>query len=195
MPAFVFMRPMTQIDTIELPVNAMDEIVLGGGCFWCIEGGMKGLRGIMEVKSGYSGGDVPNPSYEQICGKKTGHAEVVKITYNPDVLKLQDIMDVFFTLHDPTQIDRQGNDVGPQYRSCIFYRNENQRTTAQDAIEKAAELYENRIVTKLEQIDTFWPAEEYHQDYFKRNPNQPYCMFSVAPKVAKARKKHSILYE
>jgi peptide-methionine (S)-S-oxide reductase len=156
---------------------------------------MKGLRGILEVKSGYSGGDVPNPSYEQICGKKTGHAEVVKITYNPDVLKLQDIMDVFFTLHDPTQIDRQGNDVGPQYRSCIFYGNENQRTIAQDAIDKAAELYENEIVTKLEEIDTFWPAEEYHQDYFKRNPYQPYCMFSVAPKVAKARKKHSILYE
>ena len=156
---------------------------------------MKGLRGILEVKSGYSGGDVPNPSYEQICGKKTGHAEVVKITYNPDVLKLQDIMHVFFTLHDPTQIDRQGNDVGPQYRSCIFYGNENQRTIAQDAIDKAAELYENEIVTKLEEIDTFWPAEEYHQDYFKRNPYQPYCMFSVAPKVAKARKKHSILYE
>lgn len=156
---------------------------------------MKGLRGILEVKSGYSGGDVPNPSYEQICGKKTGHAEVVKITYNPDVLKLQDIMDVFFTLHDPTQIDRQGNDVGPQYRSCIFYGNENQRAIAQDAIDKAAELYENEIVTKLEEIDTFWPAEEYHQDYFKRNPYQPYCMFSVAPKVAKARKKHSILYE
>ena len=156
---------------------------------------MKGLRGILEVKSGYSGGDVPNPSYEQICGKKTGHAEVVKITYNPDVLRLQDIMDVFFTLHDPTQIDRQGNDVGPQYRSCIFYGNENQRTIAQDAIHKAAELYENEIVTKLEEIDTFWPAEEYHQDYFKRNPYQPYCMFSVAPKVAKARKKHSILYE
>lgn len=156
---------------------------------------MKGLRGILEVKSGYSGGDVPNPSYEQICGKKTGHAEVVKITYNPDVLRLQDIMDVFFTLHDPTQIDRQGNDVGPQYRSCIFYGNENQRTIAQDAIDKAAELYENEIVTKLEEIDTFWPAEEYHQDYFKRNPYQPYCMFSVAPKVAKARKKHSILYE
>jgi len=156
---------------------------------------MKGLRGILEVKSGYSGGDVLNPSYEQICGKKTGHAEVVKITYNPDVLRLQDIMDVFFTLHDPTQIDRQGNDVGPQYRSCIFYGNENQRTIAQDAIDKAAELYENEIVTKLEEIDTFWPAEEYHQDYFKRNPYQPYCMFSVAPKVAKARKKHSILYE
>jgi len=156
---------------------------------------MKGLRGIMEVKSGYSGGDVPNPSYEQICGKKTGHAEVVKITFDPNVLRLQDIMDVFFTLHDPTQIDRQGNDVGPQYRSCIFYRNENQRKIAQDAIEKAAELYENEIVTKLEKIDIFWPAEDYHQDYFKRNPNQPYCMFSVAPKVAKARKKHSILYE
>ena len=172
----------------------MDEIVLGGGCFWCIEGGMKGIRGIMELKSGYSGGAVPNPSYEQICGKKTGHAEVVKISFDPDILRLQDILDVFFTLHDPTQIDRQGNDVGPQYRSCIFYTNENQRTIAQDAIEKAAELYENEIVTMLEEIDIFWPAEEYHQDYFKRNPNQPYCMFSVAPKVIKARKKHSILY-
>ena len=172
----------------------MDEIVLGGGCFWCIEGGMKGIRGIMELESGYSGGAVPNPSYEQICGKKTGHAEVVKITFDPDILRLQDILDVFFTLHDPTQIDRQGNDVGPQYRSCIFYTNENQRTIAQDAIEKAAELYENEIVTMLEEIDIFWPAEEYHQDYFKRNPNQPYCMFSVAPKVIKARKKHSILY-
>ncbi|MAV94821.1 MAG: peptide-methionine (S)-S-oxide reductase [Euryarchaeota archaeon] len=172
----------------------MDEIVLGGGCFWCIEGGMKGIRGIMELESGYSGGAVPNPSYEQICGKKTGHAEVVKISFDPDILRLQDILDVFFTLHDPTQIDRQGNDVGPQYRSCIFYTNENQRTIAQDAIEKAAELYENEIVTMLEEIDIFWPAEEYHQDYFKRNPNQPYCMFSVAPKVIKARKKHSILY-
>ena len=172
----------------------MDEIVLGGGCFWCIEGGMKGIRGIMELESGYSGGAVPNPSYEQICGKKTGHAEVVKITFDPDILRLQDILDVFFTLHDPTQIDRQGNDVGPQYRSCIFYTNENQRTIAQDAIEKAAELYENEIVTMGEEIDIFWPAEEYHHDYFKRNPNQPYCMFSVAPKVIKARKKHSILY-
>ncbi len=148
----------------------------------------------MELESGYSGGAVPNPSYEQICGKKTGHAEVVKISFDPDILRLQDILDVFFTLHDPTQIDRQGNDVGPQYRSCIFYTNENQRTIAQDAIEKAAELYENEIVTMLEEIDIFWPAEEYHQDYFKRNPNQPYCMFSVAPKVIKARKKHSILY-
>lgn len=173
----------------------MDEIVLGGGCFWCIEGGMKGLRGIIELESGYSGGNVSNPSYEQICGKKTGHAEVVKIKFNPDELRLQDILDVFFTLHDPTQINRQGNDVGPQYRSCIFYGNESQRMIAEDAIEKASEFYENEIVTELEKIDIFWPAEHYHQDYFERNPNQPYCMFSVAPKVAKARKRHSILYE
>mgnify|MGYP005668681129 FL=1 len=173
----------------------MDETILGGGCFWCIEGGLKGLRGIVGIKSGYSGGDVPNPSYEQICGKKTGHAEVVKITFDPNVVRLEDIFDVFFTLHDPTQIDRQGNDVGPQYRSCIFYADENQRIIAEDAIQKAAELYENKIATKLEKIDIFWPAENYHQDYFARNPNQPYCQFSVAPKVAKARRKHSVLYE
>ena len=186
---------MTHIDTLEDLVAIMDEIVLGGGCFWCIEGGMKGLKGIVELESGYSGGNTPNPTYEQICGKKTGHAEVVRIAFNPDEVKLQDIFEVFFTLHDPTQLTRQGNDIGPQYRSCIFYDDENHRQIAKEAIEKASELYDKEIVTELEKIDVFWPAEVYHQDYFKRNPNQPYCMFSVAPKVAKARKKHSVLYE
>ena len=173
----------------------MEEIVLGGGCFWCIEGGISGLRGVESATSGYSGGHVTNPSYEQVCGKKTGHAEVVKVVYDPQKIDLRSILRVFFTLHDPTQVDRQGNDVGPQYRSCIFYSNPGQQEIILDEIKSIQPDLASPVATKVEPAQVFWPAEDYHHDYFERNPNQPYCSFVVAPKITKALKSFGHLYE
>jgi peptide-methionine (S)-S-oxide reductase len=168
-----------------------ETITLGGGCFWCIEAILKDLRGVTEVVSGYSGGESENPTYEEVCRGDSGHVEVVQVTFNPAEISLHDLLALFFTLHDPTTLNQQGNDVGEQYRSVIFYRNEEQKQTAQAVMQEIADrgIWENPIVTSLEPFSEFYPAEEYHQQYFERNENQAYCQIVIAPKVAKLRKE------
>ena len=163
---------------------------LGGGCFWCLEAVYDDLKGVESVESGYMGGQVRNPSYRQVCGGDTGHAEVVRITFDPSVLSFRDILDVFFVIHDPTTLNQQGNDVGTQYRSAIFYHSPEQKRAAGEAIEQLARdsVYRDPIVTEVAPAAEFWVAEDYHQEYFKNNTGQPYCMWVVAPKVQKFRK-------
>ena len=163
---------------------------LGGGCFWCLEAVYLGLRGVTRVVSGYAGGQVANPTYEQVCGKRTGHAEVVQIGFDPAEVSYADLLRVFFTIHDPTTKDRQGHDVGPQYRSIILTHDEAQRAVAAEVIAEiaAAGIWPGPIVTEVRPLERFWPAEPYHQNYFARNPFQGYCQAVVAPKVAKFRK-------
>jgi len=169
---------------------SLQTAVLGGGCFWCLDAVFRDLAGVLDVQSGYAGGRDANPSYEDVCGGNTGHAEVVRVTFDPDVLAFRDLLRVFFTIHDPTTLNRQGNDVGTQYRSVIFCETPEQRADAEAVIaELAAEqLWRDRIVTEVAGKATFYPAETYHQDYFTRNGGQPYCAYIVAPKVAKFRK-------
>ena len=166
---------------------------LAGGCFWCLEAVYLDLEGVIRVVSGYMGGDIDNPDYQSVCGGRTGHTEVVQVTYDPSVISFEQILDVFFVIHDPTQLNRQGNDVGTQYRSAIFFHSEAQREEAEAAIERAAKLWDGNVVTEVTEAVTFWPAEDYHQDYYAQNPKQPYCMFVVAPKVAKARSEFTAL--
>jgi peptide-methionine (S)-S-oxide reductase len=162
---------------------------LAGGCFWCLEAVYELLKGVQDVTSGYAGGPKENPTYEQVCSGMTGHAEVVQIGFDPRVISFKDLLDVFFTIHDPTTLNRQGYDEGTQYRSAIFYHSPEQKATAEQTIKELidARLWEDPIVTQVEPLSVFYPAEEYHQHYFERNPNQPYCRAIVAPKVAKAR--------
>lgn len=164
---------------------------MGGGCFWCLEAVYDELKGVTDVVSGYSGGRIANPSYEEVCGGRTGHAEVVQLTFDPEVISFKEILRVFFTVHDPTTPDRQGNDIGPQYRSVIFYRSPEQKALAEEVIREleVAQVWDHPVVTELTPFERFYPAEDYHQDYFKRNPFQPYCAFTVRPKVAKFRKQ------
>ncbi len=163
---------------------------LAGGCFWCLEAAFQDLKGVEQVQSGYAGGHVPNPSYEAVCTGTTSHAEVVQITFDPQVVSFNDLLHVFFTIHDPTTLNRQGGDVGTQYRSAIFYHTPEQKATAERVIAElqAGKVYDDPIVTELEPLEAFYPAEEYHRDYFRRNPNQGYCRAVIAPKVAKVRK-------
>ena len=163
---------------------------LGGGCFWCLEAVYQELRGVKKVESGYSGGDVPHPTYRQVCSETTGHAEVVQVTFDPDEVSYRDILDVYFTIHDPTTLNRQGADVGTQYRSAIFYHTEDQKRVAEEAISdlQTEGIWNNPIVTEVVPFDEFYVAEDYHQDYFENNPSQPYCRAVVAPKVSKFRK-------
>lgn len=165
---------------------------LGGGCFWCLEAVYDDLRGVTDVVSGYSGGQVDNPTYKAVCTGTTGHAEVVQVTFDNEVISFRDILDVFFTIHDPTTLNRQGADVGTQYRSAVFYHSPEQKAIAEQTIAElsAEKLYANPIVTEITPFDAFYPAEDYHQEYFKNNPEQGYCQFVVAPKVAKFRKQH-----
>ncbi len=172
--------------------NKVTEVAtLGGGCFWCLEAVYEQLRGVESVVSGYAGGHVPNPTYEQVCGKDTGHAEVIQVTFDPAAVSYREVLEVFFATHDPTTKDRQGNDVGPQYRSVVFYHTDGQKRVAEELIaELAAErVWPNPIVTEVVPFTAFYPAERYHQGYYRANPAQPYCTFVVAPKVAKFRKK------
>jgi peptide-methionine (S)-S-oxide reductase len=166
--------------------------ILGGGCFWCMEAVFELLKGVEKVESGYSGGVVEDPSYEQVCRGTTGHAEVVRITFDPQVVSFEEILKVFFAVHDPTTLNRQGADVGPQYRSAIFYRGDGQRVAAERVIEEitAAEIWDGPIVTEVTEFEAFYPAEEYHREYFRRNPGQSYCQIVIAPKVAKFRKQY-----
>ena len=164
---------------------------LGGGCFWCLEAVFDDIAGVEDVVSGYAGGTVDNPSYKQVCAGTTGHAEVVRITFDPRSISFKEILEVFFTIHDPTTLNRQGHDIGTQYRSIILYASPRQRAVAQQTISelRASGIWDRPIVTELVPASTFYPAEEYHQEYFSKNPTQPYCQVVVAPKVAKARKQ------
>jgi len=164
---------------------------LAGGCFWCLEAVFDELKGVESVESGYSGGHVQSPSYAQVCNGDTGHAEVVQITFNPQLLSLRDLLTVFFTVHDPTTLNRQGNDVGKQYRSAIFYHNEEQKKIAEAVIQEigAEKIWDDPIVTEVKPFDQFYVAEDYHQEYYKNNSFQPYCRIVIAPKVAKFRHK------
>lgn len=167
----------------------MTEFVLAGGCFWCLDSSYMQFKGVEDVVVGYMGGHVDNPSYEQVCEKNTGHAEVAKVIFDPAVIAPEVILDIFFTLHDPTTLNRQGADVGPQYRSAMFYADDEQRQLFEDALERAKEIWGEGIVTELNPIETFWIGEEYHQDFFAKNPLQGYCNAVVAPKMAKVRSK------
>jgi len=165
---------------------------LGGGCFWCLEAVFKDLKGVDSVVSGYAGGEVDNPTYEQVCGGRTGHAEVVQITYDPAVVSFRDLLDVFFTIHDPTTRDRQGADVGPQYRSIILHHGPEQKAEAERAIAELGPqgIWRAPIVTEVVPLDTFYRGEDYHDDYYARNPNQRYCQVVIAPKVGKFRTQY-----
>lgn len=168
-----------------------ETATLGGGCFWCLEAVYAELRGVERVVSGYAGGHLANPSYEQVCAEVTGHAEVVQIAFDPRAISFKELLAVFFTIHDPTTPDRQGHDIGSQYRSIILYHDAEQRAIAEQTVAEltAAGIWDAPIVTRIEPLTAFYPAEEDHQDYFARNPQQPYCQVVVAPKVAKARKQ------
>ncbi len=170
--------------------NTQEIAVLGGGCFWCLDAVFRELDGVASVESGYAGGEAANPSYEQVCTGRSGHAEVVKVDFDPDKLSYADLLRVFFTIHDPTTRDRQGSDVGTQYRSVIFCQSPAQRVQAQAVIDEieGARIFAAPIVTEIAGAAPFYPAERYHQDYYARNASQPYCLFVVAPKVAKFRK-------
>lgn len=178
----------------ETPTDRPTEtIVLGGGCFWCTEAVFSDLKGVTRVLPGYSGGTVPNPSYEQVCTGRTGHAEVVEVVFDPRVVSLHDLLVVFFTTHDPTTPDRQGDDIGSQYRSVVFFRSPEQRAAAEGVIREleGARVWKRQVVTQLVPFSAFYPAEEYHRDYFRRNPERSYCQIVIAPKVAKFRKEHA----
>jgi peptide-methionine (S)-S-oxide reductase len=169
---------------------ASEVATLAGGCFWCLEAVYLELRGVQGVVSGYAGGRRPNPTYEQVCSGATGHAEVVQVTFDPQVVSFRDLLDVFFTIHDPTTLNRQGNDSGTQYRSAIYYHSPEQERVARDTIAEltAQQLWDDPIVTEVAPLDKFWPAEAYHQNYFANHPENPYCSVVIAPKVSKARK-------
>ncbi len=165
----------------------MHTFVLAGGCFWCLDAAYRALRGVTSVESGYIGGTVPAPSYEQVCTGATGHAEAVAVTFDPEVIPDEVILDAFFTMHDPRQLNRQGNDVGTQYRSAMFPADEDQRVLFESARERASDWWDGGVVTEIEPASTFYPAEEYHQDFFAKNPNQGYCLAVAVPKVSKVR--------
>lgn len=167
---------------------ATEIATLGGGCFWCLEAVYQELQGVQHVESGYSGGQVLNPSYEQVCSGATGHAEVVRVEFDPAVVSYRQILEIFFTIHDPTTLNRQGNDCGTQYRSVIFFQNAEQEDTARHVISEMANVWDAPIVTELSPAPVYYKAEDYHQNYYRQNPMQGYCAFVVAPKVAKFRK-------
>jgi peptide-methionine (S)-S-oxide reductase len=170
----------------------MTKFVLGGGCFWCLDSAYSQFKGISDVTCGYTGGHKANPTYEQVCDGNTGHAEVVSIEFDESVISTDEILDIFFTLHDPTQLNRQGNDIGTQYRSSMFYT-DGQQEIFQAALERSKAIWGDSLVTEIVPLGEFYAAEDYHQDFFAKNPNQGYCVAVVAPKVAKVRAKFSQL--
>ena len=169
-----------------------ETATLAGGCFWCLEAAFLELKGVESVESGYAGGHLPDPTYEQVCGGDTGHAEVVQVTLDPSVISYRELLEIFFTIHDPTTLNRQGADAGTQYRSAIFFHSPAQHATAEEVIAalEAEHVWNGRIVTQVVPYETFYPAEEYHRDYYRRNPNQGYCRVVIAPKVSKLRKAY-----
>jgi peptide-methionine (S)-S-oxide reductase len=175
---------------MENPMSDLQTIVLGGGCFWCTEAVYKEVRGVTDVESGYSNGETERPSYEQVCTGRTGHNEVVKLTYDPAQVSTRQLLEIFFVVHDPTQMNQQGNDVGTQYRSGIYYTSAEQKQVAEDMLRQIGQdkLFGRPVVTEVLPMTNYWPAEEYHQDFFEKNPTQGYCLAVAAPKVAKFRK-------
>jgi peptide-methionine (S)-S-oxide reductase len=171
---------------------ALETATLGGGCFWCLEAVYSELNGVLKVESGYAGGHVKNPTYEEVCSDETGHAEVIQVTYDPAIITYREILQVFFSIHDPTTLNRQGHDVGSQYRSVIFYHDDNQKRVAEEVMQEIvkSKIWNGKLVTQLVPYVEIFKAEEYHQNYFKNNPYQPYCQVIVAPKVAKFRKQY-----
>ena len=167
--------------------RSTETAILGGGCFWCLEAVYQQLRGVEHVESGYTGGHVSHPTYEQVCNGDTGHAEVVKLSVDPQVISFREILEVFFTIHDPTTLNRQGNDVGTQYRSVIYYHSRDQQEIAKQIIAEMALVWDAPVVTELSPVETYYKAEDYHQNYFQQHPFQGYCAFVVAPKLAKFR--------
>lgn len=190
------MKRLTLTFAIML-AQQQDTALVGGGCFWCTEALFQMLKGVHQVIPGYAGGHVPNPSYEQVCTGTTGHAEAVLITYDPTILPYETLIEYFFLTHDPTTLNRQGNDVGPQYRSVIFYSNEIQHQIAQKVKSRleAQKVFDRPIVTAIEPYRNFYPAEAYHQNYYARNPNKPYCSYVISPKLQKAREKFRALLQ
>ena len=178
-----------------METTGRERATFGGGCFWCTEAVFRELRGVERVESGYAGGAVENPSYEAVCGGRTGHAEVIRVTFDPAVVSYRDLLEVFFATHDPTTENRQGADVGTQYRSIVLYGDEGQRRAAESLIAELERdrVFEDAVVTKVEPLGTFWPAERYHQEYYARNARQPYCQAVIAPKLAKFRQKFAAL--
>jgi peptide-methionine (S)-S-oxide reductase len=170
-----------------------ETATLAGGCFWCLEPVFDNLQGVLDVVSGYSGGHVPDPTYSEVTSGRTGHAEVVQVTFDPTVISFAEILEVFFTIHDPTTLNRQGADVGTQYRSAVFYHTPEQKATIQQVVAdlEKQQVWDNPIVTQVAPFEVFYPAEDYHQEYYVNNPRQPYCQMVVAPKVAKFRKKYA----
>ncbi|MBC3765450.1 peptide-methionine (S)-S-oxide reductase MsrA [Neptunicella marina] len=170
---------------------ALEQATLAGGCFWCIESAFNSVEGVVKAWSGYAGGHLDNPSYEAVCKGDTGHAEVVRVEFDTDKLSYRDVLEIFFALHNPTQLNRQGNDVGTQYRSAIFYHDDSQKHQAEQIIAEIEdmEIWPDPVVTQIEAVDNYWQAEDYHQDYFKQNPQNQYCNMVVAPKLAKFKQK------
>ncbi len=183
---------MEPVDNNYSQSGKREIATLAGGCFWCLEAIFDDLKGVTNVVSGYSGGQTPNPSYEQVCTGRTGHAESVQVTFDPAVISYRELLEVFFTIHDPTTLNRQGADVGTQYRSAIYYHTPEQKAAAEEVMARLAaeKVWDRPIVTELKPFTAFYPAEEYHQEYFARNPYQPYCQVVIAPKVAKFRKHY-----
>lgn len=184
-------RIIPQIQSeVKMSSNKYEIATLGEGCFWCSEAIFQRIKGVIKVESGYSGGNVPNPSYEAVCSGKTRHAEVVQITFDPSIISYRELLEIFFNTHDPTTLNRQGADVGTQYRSVIFYHNEEQKKIAEDIKEKLndSKIWENPIVTEISPFKNFYKAEDYHQNYYNHNPYQPYCSFVISPKLEKLKK-------
>ncbi len=196
---FIFISSRPEVDYIEgrmslnkgVSVMPLAIATLAGGCFWCLEAVYDQVIGVHDVVSGYTGGHVPNPTYQQVCTGNTGHAEAVQIRFDPDQISYRELLEIFFSIHDPTTLNRQGADVGSQYRSAIFYHSDEQRQIAEQLVRELTEqrVFRDPIVTEIVPATTFYPAEDYHQEYFARNPYQPYCQFVVAPKVAKFRQR------
>jgi len=186
-----FVMNQAHNQSLHIP-QAREIATLGGGCFWCLEAVFEQVNGVKKVEPGYSGGTVDRPSYRQVCTGTTGHAEVVQLTFDPQVITFKEILEVFFAIHDPTTLNRQGADVGPQYRSAIFYHSQEQKAVAEQVIEEldAAGIWDAPIVTEVTPLTAFYRAEDYHHEYFRRNRQQPYCQVVIAPKVAKFRQSH-----
>lgn len=171
----------------KTPAVKTESIVLGGGCFWCTDAAYKLLPGVIHVTAGYAGGTTRNPTYESVCSETTGHAEVVKVDFDPAVVSLATVIDYFWSIHNPTQVGGQGNDMGPSYRSVILYANPAQQAVAEASLAEAKKVFRDPITTEIVALTHFWPAEDYHQDYFAKNPNEGYCSFVIAPKIKKLK--------
>lgn len=189
LPSDAQRNPRFSIDCNLMTGRRQEIATLGGGCFWCLEAVLRDLRGVQQVVSGYTGGQVADPSYELVCTGTTGYAEVVQVTFDPDAISFGELLEVFFTIHDPTTLNRQGGDVGTQYRSAIFCHSPEQKATAEEVLAQVQRIWSDPIVTEVRAFDTFYLAEDSHQDYYRNHQSQPYCRIVIAPKVARARKE------